>query len=190
MNHQHKRCLKIGTFQRKVIYEKSYSLSVPYHASCLFSLLSREDPCFYSCSNACSRGSSSYLTGCGAARTAEITSLDQLGEPGRKIGVAGDMLEYSMLRQDYPEVEVLVYGNYPMAWEVAEGRLDAYFYARKEIKDLLSYLKTIDNSTDDLAVRRIVNVPKRGIGQTSLDKAQMFADEHGMSLYQALASWT
>ena len=40
------------------------------------------------------------------------------------------------------------------------------FYARKEIKDLLSYLKTIDNASDDLAVRRILNVPKRGIGLT------------------------
>ena len=44
------------------------------------------------------------------------------------------------------------------------------FYARKEIKDLLCYLKTIDNGRDDLAVRRIINVPKRGIGAASLIK--------------------
>ena len=60
------------------------------------------------------------------------------------------------------------------------------FYARKEIKDLLSYLKTIDNARDDLAVRRIINVPKRGIGLTTLAKVQAYANEHEISFYQAL----
>jgi DNA helicase-2/ATP-dependent DNA helicase PcrA len=60
------------------------------------------------------------------------------------------------------------------------------FYARKEIKDLLSYLKTIDNARDDLAVRRIINVPKRGIGATTLSRVQNFANENEISLYQAL----
>ena len=60
------------------------------------------------------------------------------------------------------------------------------FYARKEVKDLLSYLKTIDNARDDLAVRRIVNVPKRGIGAASLNKAAAYAEEQGMSLYEAM----
>ncbi len=60
------------------------------------------------------------------------------------------------------------------------------FYARKEIKDLLSYLKTIDNAKDDLAVRRIINVPKRGIGAATLAKVQSYAIEHDMSFYQAL----
>ena len=49
------------------------------------------------------------------------------------------------------------------------------FYARKEIKDLLAYLKTIDNGSDDLAVRRIINVPKRGIGATTLNRVQEYA---------------
>lgn len=61
------------------------------------------------------------------------------------------------------------------------------FYARKEIKDLLSYLKTIDNGVDDLAVRRIINVPKRGIGLTTLDKVQRFANDHDMSFFSVLA---
>ncbi|MGN0291091.1 MAG: DNA helicase PcrA, partial [Lachnospiraceae bacterium] len=60
------------------------------------------------------------------------------------------------------------------------------FYARKEIKDLLCYLKTIDNARDDLAVRRIINVPKRGIGATTLSRVQEYADVHGMSFYNAL----
>ena len=60
------------------------------------------------------------------------------------------------------------------------------FYARKEIKDLISYLKTIDNGVDDLAVRRIINVPKRGIGQTTLEKGQKFANEHEMSFFEVL----
>ena len=60
------------------------------------------------------------------------------------------------------------------------------FYQRKEIKDILAYLKTIANGVDDLAVQRIVNVPKRGIGATTLGRVTVFASEHGMSLYDAL----
>ncbi len=60
------------------------------------------------------------------------------------------------------------------------------FYARKEIKDLLGYLKTIDNSRDDLAVRRIINVPKRGIGATTLGRIQDYADKMSVSFYDAL----
>ena len=61
------------------------------------------------------------------------------------------------------------------------------FYSRKEVKDLLSYLKTIDNTRDDLAVRRIINVPKRGIGAASISKVQMYAQDRGMSFYSALS---
>ncbi|MCR5666373.1 MAG: DNA helicase PcrA [Eubacterium sp.] len=60
------------------------------------------------------------------------------------------------------------------------------FYARKEIKDLLSYLKTVDNARDDLAVQRIINVPKRGIGATSISRVSAYADEHGIGFYDAL----
>ena len=60
------------------------------------------------------------------------------------------------------------------------------FYARREIKDLLAYLKTIDNARDDLAVRRIINVPKRGIGAATLNKVQNYAMEQDISFYQAL----
>ncbi len=60
------------------------------------------------------------------------------------------------------------------------------FYGRKEIKDVLAYLKTIDNGRDDLAVKRIINIPKRGIGATSIAKVQDYADAHNMSFYDAL----
>ncbi len=60
------------------------------------------------------------------------------------------------------------------------------FYSRREIKDLLAYLKTIDNGSDDIAVKRIINVPKRGIGATTLDYVQNYADERKISFYDAL----
>ena len=60
------------------------------------------------------------------------------------------------------------------------------FYARREIKDVLAYLKTVDNGQDDLAVRRIINVPKRGIGLTTINRIQEAADARGISFYEAL----
>ncbi len=60
------------------------------------------------------------------------------------------------------------------------------FYARREIKDLLAYMKTVDNARDDLAVRRIINVPKRGIGATTIARVQDYAASHEMSFYDAL----
>ena len=60
------------------------------------------------------------------------------------------------------------------------------FYSRREIKDILAYLKTIDNGKDDLACRRIINVPRRGIGATSVSKVQEYADRTGISFFEAL----
>ena len=60
------------------------------------------------------------------------------------------------------------------------------FYARREIKDLLAYLKTIDNGRDDLAVKRIINVPRRGIGAATIAKVQDYADMREISFYDAL----
>ena len=60
------------------------------------------------------------------------------------------------------------------------------FYARREIKDLLAYLKTIDNGRDDLAVRRIINVPKRGIGLTTINRVQESAQARDIGFYEAL----
>ncbi len=60
------------------------------------------------------------------------------------------------------------------------------FYQRKEIKDLLAYLKTVDGARDDVAVKRIINVPKRGIGATTIDRVQDYAVMNDMSFYNAL----
>ena len=60
------------------------------------------------------------------------------------------------------------------------------FYARKEIKDLLAYLKTIDNGLDDIAVKRIINVPRRGIGLTTIDRVTEYAIQNNISFYKAL----
>ncbi|MCI8321997.1 MAG: DNA helicase PcrA [Dorea sp.] len=77
--------------------------------------------------------------------------------------------------------EKLVAANVP--YKIVGG---INFYARREIKDLLAYLKTVDNGRDDLAVRRIVNVPKRGIGLTSINRVQEYAASHEIGFYEAL----
>ncbi len=60
------------------------------------------------------------------------------------------------------------------------------FYQRKEIKDIIAYLKVIDNGRDDVAVKRIINVPKRGIGATSVGKVDTFAQANNLSFFDAL----
>ncbi len=60
------------------------------------------------------------------------------------------------------------------------------FYARKEIKDLLCYLKTINNSADDIAIKRIINIPRRGIGQTTIGRITDYSLDNGISFYEAL----
>ena len=60
------------------------------------------------------------------------------------------------------------------------------FYERKEIKDILAYLKLIDNSADTVAIKRIINVPKRGIGEKSIETAECIAVERNISLFSAL----
>ncbi|MBQ6105352.1 MAG: UvrD-helicase domain-containing protein [Lachnospiraceae bacterium] len=60
------------------------------------------------------------------------------------------------------------------------------FYQRKEIKDILAYLRTIDNGRDSVAVRRILNVPKRGIGDTTANAIQDFTEVNDCSFYDAL----
>ena len=77
--------------------------------------------------------------------------------------------------------EKFLYANIP--YKIVGG---VNFYSRKEIKDILAYLKTIDNGKDDLAVRRIINVPKRGIGNVTLAKVQAYADSRDISFFEVL----
>ena len=60
------------------------------------------------------------------------------------------------------------------------------FYARREVKDLLSYMRAISNPSDDLALQRIINVPKRGIGQTTISRVADYGAVNGLSFYEAL----
>ena len=60
------------------------------------------------------------------------------------------------------------------------------FYSRKEIKDLTSYLKLVQNTDDNIALKRIINEPKRGIGDTALDKLDLLASEQGVSIFKLI----
>ena len=60
------------------------------------------------------------------------------------------------------------------------------FYERKEIKDIIAYLRLIQNGNDNLSLKRIINEPKRGIGKTSLDKIEFLANETGKSMYEII----
>ncbi len=61
------------------------------------------------------------------------------------------------------------------------------FFERREIKDIIAYLKTVDNARDDIATRRILNVPRRGIGNTTMEKIGAYAANEGFSFYEGLA---
>lgn len=129
---------------------------------------------------------------------------------------AGDLVEFRQLENEYHEAEFIVnsikdlidenrydykdiaclYRTNAQSRVIEEALLKENipykiiggqnFYQRKEIKDLIAYLKTISNGDDDLAVRRIINVPKRGIGAATIEKVQKYADDNNMSFYQAL----
>ena len=77
--------------------------------------------------------------------------------------------------------EVLLKSNIP--YRVVGG---IKFYERKEIKDLLAYLRLVVNPDDDLSLRRVINVPRRGIGEGTMEKIDRYAEEKGVSLYRAL----
>ena len=79
--------------------------------------------------------------------------------------------------------EAFIHANIP--YKVIGG---VNFYQRKEIKDILAYLKTVNNAKDDVAVRRIINVPKRGIGAASVNAVSELAAQRGINFYAALDS--
>lgn len=63
-----------------------------------------------------------------------------------------------------------------------------YFYSRKEIKDLIAYLRLIHNSKDNVSLLRVINTPKRGIGLKTIENLTKKADENGTSIYEAISS--
>jgi DNA helicase-2/ATP-dependent DNA helicase PcrA len=77
--------------------------------------------------------------------------------------------------------EVLIKSNIP--YSIIGG---TKFYDRKEIKDILAYLRLVSNPDDDISLERIINVPKRGIGDSTVEKLQAYAAAHGVSLYRAI----
>ncbi len=129
---------------------------------------------------------------------------------------AGEAIEFHELESAYEEAEVIshsirtfvrkgvyTYGDCAVLYRTnAQSRMleerfitdnvpyrifgGVNFYARREIKDVLAYLKTIDNARDDLAVQRILNVPKRGIGATTVGRIEDWADRNGVGFYEAL----
>ncbi len=124
----------------------------------------------------------------------------------------GDKIRFELYNTAYDEAEGIItaimrgggaYSDYAVLYRtnsqsrLLEEKCVAYgvpyrivggvnFYQRKEIKDILAYLKTIANGMDDIASRRVINVPKRGIGAATVDKVTAFAAANGMSFYEAL----
>lgn len=98
-----------------------------------------------------------------------------------KCGYRDNAILYRTNAQSRLFEEKLVLLNIP--YKIVGG---VNFYARREVKDLLAYLKTVDNGKDDLAVKRIINVPTRGIGLTTINRIQESATERGVDFYEAL----
>jgi DNA helicase-2/ATP-dependent DNA helicase PcrA len=113
---------------------------------------------------------------------AQFIALDIAGKVYRQECSYGDCaVLYRTNAQSRMIEEKLVSENIP--YRIVGG---VNFYQRQEIKDLIAYLKTVDNASDELAVRRIINIPRRGIGAASLQKVAVFAQANGYGFYEAL----
>ncbi|AOM83924.1 ATP-dependent DNA helicase UvrD/PcrA [Salisediminibacterium beveridgei] len=115
----------------------------------------------------------SYIVG-------EIQSL--LNDRDKDLRPSDIAILYRTNAQSRVMEELFVKSN--MAYTIVGG---TKFYDRKEIKDLLAYLRLVGNPDDDVSFRRIVNVPKRGIGASTLDKLQAYANANDLSLFQTVA---
>ncbi len=130
--------------------------------------------------------------------------------------IEGDKIEYKTLNNEYEEIEYIVdkidalcrkenrnYSDFAVLFRTnAQARVleevfmrsgtpykligGLKFYARKEIKDLTSYLKLIQNPNDDIALKRIINEPKRGIGDTAVDRLAEIADSQDTSIFNVI----
>jgi DNA helicase-2/ATP-dependent DNA helicase PcrA len=118
-------------------------------------------------------------------------------EQGEAQFVAGKIKELTRDKYKYSDIAILYRTNAQsrvMEEVLLKSNIEysivggTKFYDRKEIKDMLAYLRLISNPDDDISLQRVINVPKRGIGSTSVDKIANFAAMHDLSLYQALES--
>lgn len=107
--------------------------------------------------------------------------IKKIVEDEKRFSYSGIACLYRTNAQSRALEERLLFLNIP--YKIVGG---VNFYQRKEIKDILAYLKTIDNAQDDLAVKRILNVPKRGIGATTVGKISDYAYHHMMNFYDGL----
>ncbi len=101
---------------------------------------------------------------------------------GRNVPAAQIALFYRVNSMSRALEEAFVRHRVP--YQVVRG---VEFYNRKEIRDLLAYLKVLANPADEVALLRIINTPARGIGKVTVDRAKAFAVEHGLTLSEALA---
>jgi DNA helicase-2/ATP-dependent DNA helicase PcrA len=108
-------------------------------------------------------------------------TIDDLAKEGRKYGDCAIL--YRTNAQSRVLEEMLIRQAVP--YRVLAG---LRFYDRKEIKDIVAYLRVIQNPHDDVSVKRIINEPKRGIGQTTIDKLQAAANEVGTSVYAVVTA--
>ncbi|MEG2235844.1 MAG: 3'-5' exonuclease [Clostridia bacterium] len=130
--------------------------------------------------------------------------------------LVGDKIKYYSATNEYSEIEYVVnqiddicrkekksYSNFAVLFRTnAQARVieDVFmksgtpykligglkFYSRKEVKDLTSYLKFLQNPSDTIALKRIINIPKRGIGDTAIDRLMQISDEKGCSLFDVI----
>ena len=105
-------------------------------------------------------------------------TIDQLVDEGRELG------EFAMLYRTNAQSRALedALRNRGIAYRIFGG---LRFYDRKEIKDIIAYVRVLHNPADSVSLRRIINVPARGIGDTTVEKLERAADASGVSLYQA-----
>lgn len=125
-----------------------------------------------------------------------IRFVQFLNEYEEAAGIAGDIKhETEFSRRGYSDFAILYRTNAQS--RIFEEKLvqenipyrivgAINFYARKEIKDLLCYLKAVSNSDDDIAIKRIINVPKRGIGATTVSRITDYSIDHEISFFEAL----
>jgi DNA helicase-2/ATP-dependent DNA helicase PcrA len=105
-----------------------------------------------------------------------VRALADQGVPRKEIAVFYRVNAMSRLLEE-------AFIRYKVPYQIVRG---VEFYGRKEIRDILAYLKVLVNPSDEIALLRIINTPARGIGKTTIDKVQAYATHYSIGLYEAL----